>query len=386
MRCLVRLIAFLMAAQVSAGAAFAADEKPVTLGAVYGLTGAWSAYGLPSSRGAQLFVDQANAKGGVLERPLQLIVEDSESSIDGTAEAARALLSKQPEVVALFGLSESDPVRVAGEVAAKAERIFVTSGATSPKLPSEVPTYLFLACFGDNVQAAAAAEFAVSRLGARSVSILYDDSHTYTRLLQGYFRRAFEALGGEVRAHVKFDGAETIGSALDQLAEADIIFLATETPADSLAGAKALRAKGFDQPIVGGDGYDGERVWQAEPGLKDIYFSTHAYFGGDHPSPIVAAFREAYMAENGGVEPASFAGLGYDTAGLLAAAVEKAQSTAPDKVLAALSSIRDYQGVTGTISFVGGSRIPLKSVTILKVAEGQRQFVEQLVPRQVPSP
>ncbi|MEZ4678407.1 MAG: hypothetical protein R2932_29740 [Caldilineaceae bacterium] len=45
--------------------------------------------------------------------------------------------------------------------AAAAQRLFLTSGATSPQLPAQVPDYLYLACFGDNVQAAAAAEWAL---------------------------------------------------------------------------------------------------------------------------------------------------------------------------------------------------------------------------------
>jgi ABC-type branched-subunit amino acid transport system substrate-binding protein len=77
--------------------------------------------------------------------------------------------------------------------------------------------------------------------------------------------------------------------------------------------------------------------------------------------------------------------LGSDTAALLVAAIKNANSTAPEDVLDALSKIRNFQGVTGTISF-DGSRIPSKPVTILEVADGRRRFVEQIVPATVPSP
>lgn len=92
------------------------------------------------------------------------------------------------------------------------------------------------------------------------------------------------------------------------------------------------------------------------------------------------------MTEYGGAKPDAFAGLGYDAAGLIAAAVNKANSTAPEKVLQALATIQDYKGVTGSISFIDGSCVPLKSVTILEVAGGKRNFVEQIIPRHVPSP
>ena len=386
MRWPVHLIAMLAVAQMSLGHALAAETKPVAFGAVYDLTGAWSALGIPSSRGARLFVNQANKDGGVLGRPLKLIVKDTGGGVEKAAAGVHAILSEQPDVAAVFGLSDSDPVRAAATVAAAANRAFVTSGATSPKLPAAVPTYLFLACFGDNVQAAAAAEFAFSSLKARSVSIVYDGERTYPRLLQGYFKSSFEALGGAVRSVVKFEGPGKLGAVTDRILDADIIFLAAESPADSLQTVKTLRARGFNRPIVGGDGYDGETLWQQDKGLKDIYYTTHAYFGGDHSSALVRKFREAYAAAYGKEQPGSFAGLGYDAAALLAAAVKKAASTAPEKVLAALSSMQDFEGVTGTISFVDGSRIPLKSVTILGVSNGERHFVEQLVPTHVPSP
>jgi branched-chain amino acid transport system substrate-binding protein len=60
----------------------------------------------------------------------------------------------------------------AARVAAVSHRVFLTSGATSPELPGAVPGFLFLACFGDNAQASAAAEWACQDRSARTVSIL----------------------------------------------------------------------------------------------------------------------------------------------------------------------------------------------------------------------
>ncbi len=366
--------------------AIAADEtNPVTLGAVYDLTGDWSSLDIPSSRGAALFVKQVNAKGGVLGRPLEISLRDFEGEIDKVAEAVGSLISAHRDIAAVFGLSESDPVIDAARVAADNERLFVPSGATSPKLPGQVPKWLFLACFGDNVQAAAAAEYAYNHLNARSASVAYDDSHTYTRLLHQYFIESFEALGGEIRAVVAFDGADNLASKTGDILPADIVFLAAETPLDASATVKTLRDAGFSQPIVGGDGFDGEGAWSQHPTVKDVYYSTHAYFGDDHPSARVAAFRGEYQAEYG-VEPGSFAGLGYDTAGLLAAAIEKAGSTESESVLGALAALKDFKGVTGTISFIDGSHIPLKSVTIIRVADGDLHFAEELVPTHVAAP
>jgi len=54
----------------------------------------------------------------------------------------------------MMGLSDTDMVLAAAPLAEEAGIPFVTSGATSPRL-AEMYEVLFLACFGDNVQAEA---------------------------------------------------------------------------------------------------------------------------------------------------------------------------------------------------------------------------------------
>ncbi|MDA4847350.1 ABC transporter substrate-binding protein [Hoeflea poritis] len=380
------LTGLFVAAGLLIAATSSAMQGPIRFGAVYNLSGDWGAYGIPSSRGAKLHVEQVNGKGGVLSRPIELIVKDAGGTPEGAAAAATEILAEAPDVPALFGLSGSDQARTAGEVSAQSKRVFLTSGATSPQLPFQVPGFLFLACFGDNVQAAAAAQYAYETLGARSATILYDASHTYTRLLQDYFSSSFKAHGGQIVSAVKFQGADKFASAITRASAADIIFVAAETPADAFAFARAVRENGFDQPIFGGDGYDGDSVWSADPALKDIYFTTHAYFADDNPSPRAQAFAKAYATAHDGAVPDSFAGLGYDAAGLLVAAIEKAGSSEPDKLLDALATIENYRGVTGTISYVDGSHVPRKSVTILKIADGRRNFIAAFTPTEIPAP
>jgi hypothetical protein len=65
MRLIFSLVTILVTVQMGAGNTFAAENQPVTLGAIYGLTGEWSAYDVPSSRGATVR-HPVNEKGGVL--------------------------------------------------------------------------------------------------------------------------------------------------------------------------------------------------------------------------------------------------------------------------------------------------------------------------------
>jgi branched-chain amino acid transport system substrate-binding protein len=259
----------------------------------------------------------------------------------------------------------------------------MTSGASSPRLPEQVPEYLFLACFGDNVQAAAAAEWAFAKLSARTASIFYNGEMEYTRLLQGYFARRWADLGGTSRA-VPFTPGK-LDQAIADLPKADIIYFAGG-PGDAAEGVTALRNAGFTVPVVGGDGLDIGEDWQRVPGASQIYFTTHAYLGADNTRPIVVAFRNDYEAAFPGEKATAFSALGYDTTNLLTAAMAEAGRADPAAVLDALPRLRGFEGVTGSIRYENGSRIPTKPVSLVEVQAGGLRLIGQWTPKSVPLP
>jgi hypothetical protein len=64
----------------------------------------------------------------------------------------------------------------------------------------------------------------------------------------------------------------------------------------------------------------------------------------------------------------------------------KAGDTDPAKVLRALAGTERFEGVTGTLSYSGGSRIPTKSVEQPRLRGGKRKLIRQLTPERVPGP
>jgi branched-chain amino acid transport system substrate-binding protein len=377
--------AWLISLAVFASAAGArAAERPVIIGAMYNLTGGQQDLDVPSSRGAKLAVDEANEGGGVLGRPVKLILVDGETKPNVIARETAKLLNQRPVPVGLIGFSDTDMVLASARIAAVHSHVFLTSGATSPKLPQEVPRFLFLACFGDNVQAAAGAEWAVKTLRARSVVVLYKQGSSYARLLHGYFETRFKQLGGKVLAMRGYTAA-SIKAKVKGLPPADLVYLAAQ-PDDVAAAIAALRGAGVAVPILGGDGLDIGAAWKQIAQADKIYFTTHAYLGADNPNPRVKAFRAAFEKAYPGQEPDAFAALGYDTARLLMAAIKSAGSAEPEAVRQSLAGTTDFQGVTGTIGYRGGSRIPAKSVTIMSVMQGSQAFVASVLPEKIPAP
>lgn len=240
-----------------------ANNKPLIIGTIYNLHGKQSNLGIPSAQGAHLAVAEINRDGGgsLQQRSVKLTLVDGLSEPKEITRKTTDLLQRFPDISAFLGLSDPNMVLAAAPVAANSGQLFITSGATSPKLPSQVPEYLFLACFGDNVQAAAAAESAWNDLKVRNVAVIYDKTHTYTRLLQGYFRTRFTELGGKVGIIRPFT-LDQLDGITDGLNDVDMVFLATETADSALIIIKQLRATDISIPIFGGDAYDSEQLWQ----------------------------------------------------------------------------------------------------------------------------
>jgi branched-chain amino acid transport system substrate-binding protein len=368
---------------VTLGAASAAEPERVVIGALYNLTGPQAALDVPSSRGARLAVDEANRAGGVLGRPIRLVEADGESRPATIAQRTEDLLQRFPSISALVGLSDTDMVLAAAPLAARHGKAFVTSGATSPRLPMRVPDYLFLACFGDNVQAAAAAEWVYRDRAARTVAVFYNSAMEYTRLLHRYFEARFTQLGGKV-VQVSAYEPDAVSRTVSVAPRANAVFVAAG-PEDAVTVTLLLRRAGFAGPIVGGDGFESD-AWGGHSELKDVFFTTHAYLGADNPDSRVIAFRKAYLAAYPGSSPDAFAALGYDATRLILAAVTKAGSGEPARVHRALAEMGRFEGVTGTMSYAAGSRIPTKSVTILGYEGGKGRLVQRLAPEQVPAP
>jgi len=184
---------------------------PIKVGGAFALTGDESSLDLPAANGAKLAVKEINAAGGVLGTTIDFVVRDSKYQMDVTAQIAKQFV-EEDKVQAVVGFTDSDSVLASGPVIQKAGIPFITAGATSPKLPDQIGDMMWLACFGDNVQAAAGAEFGFNKFG-KSAYLLSDKGVEYTTLLGGYFKSRYTDLGGTIVLEDTYDDKATDFSA-----------------------------------------------------------------------------------------------------------------------------------------------------------------------------
>ncbi len=366
-----------------------ASGGTIKIGGGFALTGDESSLDLPAANGAKLAAKEINAQGGELGRQIELIVHDTQYKMDVTAQVAKQFV-EQDKVVAVIGFTDTDSVLASGPTIQAAGLPFITAGATSPKIPTQVGDKMFLACFGDNVQAAAGAEFATNKFG-KTAYLLWDKGVEYTTLLASYFKARFTELGGSIALEDSYDDKATDFSPqitkIKALPKQPDFYYVSAMPYNVGTVVKQMRDAGLTGPVVGGDGYDDPSWIQAVgKAAENVFFSTHALNDPDKGTDAYKKFFAAYKAEYGHDPENAFAALGYDAMYLMADAIKRAGSTDPNAIKTAIEGTKNFPGITGSITYSAQMHVPQKGVTIIAIKDGKYTLGAEVVPEKVPAP
>ena len=360
------------------GSALAQDT--IKIGAIYNVTGGQASLDQPSLNGFLLAAEEINAAGGIKGVSAEVIAIDGKTEQDAVSNAVSKMIDVD-KVLVVAGLSDSNYALVAGMIAQEAGIPFVTSGATLPTLPDLVGDLSFLAPFGDNVQAYACADYLFKDLGLTSCYLLTDMSMEFTTTLASFFKERFEALGGtfvleDIYMNKDPDFSAQIDRFIANGSQAQAIFV-SGVPDDAGVIVKQFRDKGVTQPIISGDGFDTPLLMEvAGAAAEGVLVATHTSL--KNTSEKVQGFVKAYTAKYGVAPENAFAALGYDTMYLLADAIGRAASLSGADIAAAIGATAGLKGVTGTVTYKDGSHVPMKSVTINTVKDGEFVFVKEI--------
>lgn len=376
-------------ATASLGAVASGQSDTIKIGGGFALTGAESALDVPAFNGATLAVEEINAAGGINGQQLEMITHDSQYDMAVTAQTARQYV-EEDNIQAMIGYTDTDSVLASGPIMQDAGIPFITVGATSPLIPSQVGDKMFLEPFGDNVQAAAGAEYALANFGDTAY-LLWDKGQTYTTLLGGYFKDRFTSAGGDLVAEDNYESDTTDFSAqiakIKALPEQPSFYYIAAMPGNVGIVVKQMRDAGLDGPIVGGDGYDTPDLPAiAGQAANNVFFTTHALMDANGGTDAIKKFMADYETRFGHPVENAFAALGYDTVYLLKDAIERAGSMDPDALEAAIETTSGFPGITGAINFTPEAHVPQKGVTIIEVSDGVFTLASEVVPTEVPAP
>ena len=145
-----------------------ASGEPIIIGFPADLTTDWAYYDSPMQEGAQFAVDQINASGGVLGRPLELKTVDMRNDVAEGAKVTQQLIDDGADY--LIG-TVGDGILAEGQVACMAGVPISTGLGTAPSLVGGMGDCAYQLVMSDNIQAAVLAEYAISQ-GYRTAYVL----------------------------------------------------------------------------------------------------------------------------------------------------------------------------------------------------------------------
>jgi branched-chain amino acid transport system substrate-binding protein len=368
----------LLALSLSRGlAAGPGAEGTIKIGEFASLTGKEATYGQTVHKGTVFAIEEINAAGGVLGRPLELLSEDDQSKQGESATIVKKLIARD-KVVAVLGELTSGRTLEAAPICQNARIPLISPGATAVEVTAK-GDYIFRVCFIDPFQGTVMARFAQDSLQLRRVAILSSVSSAQSVGLAKFFRERFTANGGTVVLEQKYgEGDKDFRAQLTAIKAAGVegIFVPGYY-AEAALISKQARDLGLTMPLLGIDGWESsELIALGGAAVEGAYFSTH--YSPESRSPAVVAFNARYR-RRWGEDSNALSALAYDAAMLLADALGRAGTTDGAILRDALAATRDFRGATGVITF-DAQRNPTKSAVVLTVKHGRFTFVQDVHP------
>jgi len=177
-RVLTMLLAGLLALPLAAEA-----QKTIKVGMPMPLSGPPALFGEPATKGAQMFVDELNAKGGVLGRKIELLTRDSKADANEAVRVARELILKE-NVDFLVGTLTSAEGPAVSVVAKENKIVFIAPIPKTDQLtaPDKLHPYVFRVAANTTMEGRSAAEIVakwpVTRVATMSFDYAYGQDVT----------------------------------------------------------------------------------------------------------------------------------------------------------------------------------------------------------------
>ena len=170
LRVLTMLLALALAVPMAAEA-----QKPIKVGMPIPLSGPPALFGDPASKGAQMYVDELNAKGGVLGRKVELIIRDSKADANEAVRVAREMILKDNVDFLVGTLTSAEGPAVS--VVAKANKIvFIAPIPKTDQLPAadKLHPYVFRIAANTTMEGRSAAEIVAKWPVTKVATIAFD--------------------------------------------------------------------------------------------------------------------------------------------------------------------------------------------------------------------
>ena len=365
------------------GGSGSSSSDTIKVGLMGPYSGDVAQYGLAVRKGAELYVKQLNADGGLDGKKIELDTQDEK----GDATEAVNVYNKMVEggVVGIIGDVTSTPSIAVAQVAAGDNMPLVSAAATAADFVSFGPN-AFRACITDPYQGKLMADFAASQ-GFKTVATIYNSGGDYEKGVNDAFVARCKEIGlsvateqGYQSGDVDFKGQLTSIIAV----KPDAVLSPNYYQEDGQIVTQA-RQLGYAGAFLGADGWSnivgGDQEYASAEDLEGCFYDCS--FVIENESEDVQKFVKAFQDEYGEA-PTNFCALGYDAAMVLLGGIKTALSkgvdlSSDDGRQAIVDGIAQgsVDGVTGTIKY-DGSGDPVKPTLVITFEGGSQKVFDEV--------
>jgi len=325
-----------------------AQQKPIKLGQIIPMTGEAAESGKYHKQGAEIAVDKINASGGIKGRPIQIVLEDDQTTNPGGVAALQKLLEDKDIPMILSSIRSTQVQAMLPTI--NEAKIPVAIGGTNYGLTHSGSQWVFRFRPHDGMSAKVIAKFLVEELKLKKVAIIHA-SDAFGNGGRDMLTPAVKALGGEVVLDQAYNNQDKDYTGVVQaLKKSGATGLGTYMTFGTDLGVLARQVKQLGAQVtwVGSPsitGVDSRNL--AGDSLYGTYGVTDFHVDA---SPTSKEFTRAYKAKFG-QEPDLYASWCYDAVMVFAEAMKKSADLKPDNLRKAILSVQKFPGAEGEYNF-----------------------------------
>ena len=348
-RMLYVLLALLLAVSI-VGPAVAQEPagEPVRIGVATEVTGKAAMSGDHAVKGAKLAMEEINATGGVLGRPLELVIEDTQSTNPGAISAYNKLV-QEDNVIAVIAPIRSTQIQSMDAMIREAQLVTLMGG-TNTNLTEVGNEWLFRFRPPDKYAGQAMVEYLVEDLGLSKIGIIHD-TDAFGSGGADVVEAALQAKGLAATSRQQYttgdkDYAAQILSLKNAGSEALVIY-GTNSEDDAII-LRTIKDLTPNMVIMGSPSNVAQVTIDLGGDAVEGIYSVTDFF--EEAGPTTEAFVENYAAAYDDAKPDLYASWIYDAVYALRNAIELAGSTDPSAMREAMFELQYIESVEGMVN------------------------------------
>jgi len=371
----VMIIGFLLAAPVLAA-------EPLRIGALFSITGPASFLGEPERNTLEMLVKEANSRGGIKGRKIELVVYDTQGDATKAVQMATKLI-KNDKVSVIVGPSTTGETMAVIPVAEK-EKVPLISCAAGIKITDPVKKYVFKTPANDHVAAEKIFNYMLAKKQKNVAILTVTDgfgSSGREQLKDLAKKKGITVVADETYGPKDTDMTAQLTKIKGSKAEAIICWGTNPGPAIITRNIKQLGVKiplyqshGVASKkyieLAGADNAEGVTLPAGKLAIFDKLKPS------DPQQKLLKSYDQSYRKAYG-MEASTFGGYAYDGFLMISEAVKKGAAT-PEQIRDALEGIKKLVSVSGVFNMspTDHNGLDLSAFEMVKVVKGDWEIAK----------